>query len=134
MNCQLGLNYCPHLKSLISVCLFSESVRLIHTSRVCTGSVEVKSNQGWVSVCQDGFDSEAEKLVCRELECGPPQNVMKSFSDEEGVGLSKQFQCKGNESRLEDCASSIRNDCKPAARVSCSMYTSISFFTLFYSL
>lgn len=118
--------------SLISLRVFSESLRLVKSQRICAGSVEVKSNQGWVSVCQDGFDSEAEKVVCRELGCGPPQNLMGSFSEGEGTVLSKQFQCKGNESRLEDCASSIRNDCKPAAGISCSMYQLFHpFFTAY---
>lgn len=116
----------------LSLRLFSESVRLVRSHQVCAGSVEVKSNQGWVPVCPDGFDSEAEKVVCRELGCGPPQTFLGSFSEGEETVLSKQFQCKGNESRLEDCASSIRNDCKPAARISCSMYQLFHpFFTAY---
>eukprot|EP00064_Thunnus_orientalis_P012675 superscaffoldBa00001972_g12710 len=62
--------------SLEVIC--SESVRLVGGSRVCSGSVEVKSDQGWAPVCEDGFDSEAEKVVCREFGCGPPVLIRTS--------------------------------------------------------
>ncbi|XP_042249223.1 scavenger receptor cysteine-rich type 1 protein M130-like [Thunnus maccoyii] len=104
--------------SLEVIC--SESVRLVGGSRVCSGSVEVKSDQGWAPVCEDGFDSEAEKVVCREFGCGPPVLIRWSFVREVKPVLSKKFQCKGNESRLQDCASSTRNNCKPASGISCT--------------
>uniref|UniRef100_UPI0037E7545E scavenger receptor cysteine-rich type 1 protein M130-like n=1 Tax=Semicossyphus pulcher TaxID=241346 RepID=UPI0037E7545E len=104
--------------SLQVIC--SESVRLVGESYMCHGGVEVKTDQGWAAVCEDGFDSEAKKLFCRELGCGPPRHLGGSFIKGEEPALSKQFQCKGNESRLEDCASSFRKDCKPADGISCT--------------
>ncbi|XP_035515401.1 scavenger receptor cysteine-rich type 1 protein M130-like [Morone saxatilis] len=104
--------------SLEVIC--SESVRLLGESDTCTGSVEVKLDQGWASVCEDGFDSEAQKVVCRELGCGPPGSFRGTFRKGEGTVLSKQLQCKGNESRLMDCASSIHSNCTPASGISCS--------------
>lgn len=90
--------------------------------------MEVKSDQGWISVCEDGFDSEAKTVACRELGCGPPQSPLRSEVNRQGTALSKQFRCKGNELRLEDCDSSIRNDCKSAASVRCGMYKSVNLF------
>ncbi|XP_041641966.1 scavenger receptor cysteine-rich type 1 protein M130-like isoform X2 [Cheilinus undulatus] len=98
----------------------SESVRLFTISRHCSGIVEVKSDQGWVSVCEEGFDSETKKLFCRELGCGNPGQFWGSPVKREGTAVTKQFQCKGNESHLEDCVSSVRRNCKPVAGLQCS--------------
>lgn len=109
------------------LCLFSESVQLVGSLGNCQGSVEVKSDQGWASVCEDGFDSEAQKVVCRELVCGPPRSFLGSFRKGEPPVLSKQFYCKGSESRREHCASSTRIDCRPAFGISCTnMYICLS--------
>ncbi|XP_059191025.1 scavenger receptor cysteine-rich type 1 protein M130-like [Centropristis striata] len=99
----------------------SEFVKLVGGSDVCRGKVEVKFEHSWASVCVDGFDSEAEKVVCRELGCGSSQYLMGSIM-KEGPVLSKQYQCKGNESHLQDCASLTRNDCRSSARISCRPY------------
>ncbi|KAG8015000.1 hypothetical protein GBF38_022235, partial [Nibea albiflora] len=104
--------------SLEVVC--SESVRFVGSSLVCAGRVEVKSDQGWASVCEEGFDSEAVKVVCREFGCRPPGYLRKSQAREDGPVISKQLQCTGNESHLMDCASSIRNNCTTAFAVSCT--------------
>ncbi|KAM9857671.1 scavenger receptor cysteine-rich type 1 protein M130-like [Aulostomus maculatus] len=94
--------------SLEVIC--SESVRLTGTDELCSGSVEVKSDQGWTVVCEEGFDSEAEKVVCKELGCGTPGRFKGSFGGKGGGGRvsSTQFQCKGNESRLQDCPYDLR--------------------------
>lgn len=105
------------IPSLEVIC--SELVRLPGDNR-CVGSVKVKSDRGWVPVCEDGFVPETESLVCRELGCGPPEFSKKAFTKEGAPVVSKQFQCNGNESRLEGCSSSIRNNCRPASEISCS--------------
>ncbi|XP_071388856.1 scavenger receptor cysteine-rich type 1 protein M130-like [Centroberyx affinis] len=101
----------------------TEFVRLQDGDGYCSGRVEVKTNQSWASVCKDGFDKEDEKVVCSELGCGAPSYFRGSFGRAEGPILSKQFQCRGNESRLQDCAtsSSTSNSCKPqeTAGVAC---------------
>lgn len=99
-------------------------------SYVCSGSVEVLSGQGWLPVCEGGFDSKAEKVVCREFGCGPPVSIRRSSKRGEGPVLSKMFQCKGNESRLQDCASSTHNTCKQAVGIACTstVHTHFCFF------
>ncbi|KAJ4944262.1 hypothetical protein JOQ06_012807 [Pogonophryne albipinna] len=103
--------------SLDVIC--SESVRLVGPADLCQGSVEVRWDQGWASVCEEGFQAEAQKVLCRELGCGPPGSFSGSFKKGEGLVLSKQFQCKGNEAHLGDCASSTRNNCRTAAGIAC---------------
>ncbi|XP_053188847.1 antigen WC1.1-like isoform X2 [Scomber japonicus] len=96
----------------------SDSVRFGNGNSVCSGSLNVKSDNGWAPVCEEGFDSEAQKVVCKEFGCGPP-TVSKDSSTPEGVpALLKKFQCKGNEARLQDCASSTHK-CKQAPAITC---------------
>ncbi|XP_065805981.1 scavenger receptor cysteine-rich type 1 protein M130-like isoform X2 [Labrus bergylta] len=108
--------------SLQVIC--SESLRLVGDSEICSGGAEVKSDQGWDSVCEDSFDSETQKMFCRELGCGPPQNFRRR-SPKINPSLFKQFQCKGNESRLEDCVSFMKEECRQAAGITCSKETDL---------
>uniref|UniRef100_A0A667WZ06 SRCR domain-containing protein n=1 Tax=Myripristis murdjan TaxID=586833 RepID=A0A667WZ06_9TELE len=50
----------------------AESVRLVNGNSLCSGRVEVKSNQSWSSVCEADFDQQDAEVVCRELSCGAP--------------------------------------------------------------
>ncbi|XP_045573565.1 CD5 antigen-like [Salmo salar] len=90
-----------------------ESVRLVDGAGLCSGRVEVKSNQSWVSVCD--FDRQDAEVVCGELGCEAPAALQT---------WDKEFQCKGKESLLLDCDTSDRknNTCLPgnAVGLTCS--------------
>uniref|UniRef100_A0AAZ3Q4N1 SRCR domain-containing protein n=1 Tax=Oncorhynchus tshawytscha TaxID=74940 RepID=A0AAZ3Q4N1_ONCTS len=49
-----------------------ESVRLVDGAGLCSGRVEVKSNQSWASVCEADFDRQDAEVVCRDVGCGAP--------------------------------------------------------------
>ncbi|XP_054634677.1 scavenger receptor cysteine-rich type 1 protein M130-like [Dunckerocampus dactyliophorus] len=102
----------------------SESLRLVGNGHICSGDVEVKTDQGWTTVCEEGFDLAAKTLVCRELGCGPPSHFIGSFGRKKEGGLlsSRKFHCKGNETRLQDCANSTHEDCRPAPAVRCQVH------------
>ncbi|XP_045578964.1 CD5 antigen-like [Salmo salar] len=93
----------------------SESVRLVDGAGLCSGRVEVKSNQSWVSVCEADFDRQDAEVVCGELGCEAPAALQT---------WDKEFQCKGKESLLLDCDTSDRknNTCLPgnAVGLTCS--------------
>uniref|UniRef100_A0A667Z452 SRCR domain-containing protein n=1 Tax=Myripristis murdjan TaxID=586833 RepID=A0A667Z452_9TELE len=98
----------------------SESVRLVNGNSLCSGRMEVKSNQSWSSVCKDDFDRQDAQVVCRELGCGAPSVLQGAFYGEmEAPMWSKEFQCEGSESVLTDCGSSgsARNSCSPGKAV-----------------
>uniref|UniRef100_A0A3P9DA75 Scavenger receptor cysteine-rich type 1 protein M160 n=1 Tax=Maylandia zebra TaxID=106582 RepID=A0A3P9DA75_9CICH len=102
-----------------------DSVRLLNGSSLCSGRLEVKSNQSWSSVCEADFDQQDAEVVCRELGCGPPSVLQGALYGEVEVPVwSKEFQCGGHESALLDCRSSgsARNSCSPgkAVGLSCS--------------
>ncbi|XP_076742348.1 scavenger receptor cysteine-rich type 1 protein M130 [Maylandia zebra] len=104
--------------ALILTCL--DSVRLLNGSSLCSGRLEVKSNQSWSSVCEADFDQQDAEVVCRELGCGPPSVLQGAlYGEVEALAWSKEFQCGGHESALLDCRSSgsARNSCSPGKAV-----------------
>uniref|UniRef100_A0A674AB21 Deleted in malignant brain tumors 1 protein-like n=1 Tax=Salmo trutta TaxID=8032 RepID=A0A674AB21_SALTR len=103
----------------------SESVRLVDGAGLCSGRVEVKSNQSWASVCEADFDRQDAEVVCGELGCGAPAALQGGlYGEGEGQTWDKEFQCKGKESLLLDCDTSDRenNICLPgnAVGLTCS--------------
>uniref|UniRef100_A0A3B4FXG8 Scavenger receptor cysteine-rich type 1 protein M130-like n=1 Tax=Pundamilia nyererei TaxID=303518 RepID=A0A3B4FXG8_9CICH len=98
----------------------ADSVRLLNGSSLCSGRLEVKSNQSWSSVCEADFDQQDAEVVCRELRCGPPSVLQGAlYGEVEAPVWSKEFQCGGHESALLDCRSSgsARNSCSPGKAV-----------------
>ncbi|XP_027136212.1 scavenger receptor cysteine-rich type 1 protein M130 isoform X2 [Larimichthys crocea] len=98
----------------------SDSVRLVNGSSLCSGRLEVKSNQSWSSVCEADFDQQDAEVVCRELGCGPPSVLQGAlYGEVEAPMWTKEFQCGGHESALLDCRSSgsTRNTCSPGKAV-----------------
>ena len=85
-------------------------------SGLCSGRVEVKSGQSWVSVCEGDFDQQDAEVVCRELDCGPPSVLQGALYGEGNVSTwTQEFQCEGSESSLLDCktSTSSRNTSSP---------------------
>ncbi|KAF1389823.1 hypothetical protein PFLUV_G00077550 [Perca fluviatilis] len=101
----------------------SDSVRLVNGTSLCSGRLEVKTNQStqcWSSVCEDDFDQQDAEVVCRELGCGPPSVLQGAlYGEVEPPMRTKEFQCGGHESALLDCSSSgsDRNTCSPGKAV-----------------
>ncbi|XP_061589487.1 antigen WC1.1-like isoform X2 [Cololabis saira] len=110
-----------------------DSVRLVNGFQVgervnttlCSGRLEVKSNQSWSSVCEDDFDLQDAEVVCRELSCGAPLVLQGGlYGEVEDPVWTREFQCRGDESALLDCGSSgsVRNNCSTggAVELTCS--------------
>ncbi|KAK9536811.1 hypothetical protein VZT92_006570 [Zoarces viviparus] len=125
-------SYCVHSGSPLRDCLTSDSsssildvtcldsVRLVNGTSLCSGRLEVKSNQWWSTVCEDDFDQQDAEVVCRELGCGAPSVLQEAlYGEVEAPMWTKEFQCGGNESALLDCRSSgsDRNTCSPGKAV-----------------
>ncbi|XP_074496804.1 scavenger receptor cysteine-rich type 1 protein M130-like [Sebastes fasciatus] len=113
----------PHSSSKSLEVTCSDSIRLVNGKSLCSGRLEVKSNQSnqsWSSVCEDDFDLQDAEVVCRELGCGAPSVLQGAlYGDVEAPVWTKEFQCGGHESALLDCDSSDsdRNTCSPGKAV-----------------
>ncbi|XP_026161562.1 scavenger receptor cysteine-rich type 1 protein M160-like [Mastacembelus armatus] len=98
----------------------SDFARLVNGTSLCSGILEVKSNQWWSSVCEADFDQRDAEVVCRELGCGAPLVLQGVLYGEVGTPMwNREFQCGGHESALLDCRSSdsVRNTCSPGKAV-----------------
>ncbi|XP_067458796.1 uncharacterized protein [Thunnus thynnus] len=109
----LTINLCNSANS-------SDSVRLVNGTSLCSGRLEVKSEQSWSSVCEADFDQQGAEVVCRELGCGAPSVLQGAlYGEVEAPMWTKEFQCGGHESALLDCgrSDSARSTCSPGKAV-----------------
>ncbi|XP_053197796.1 scavenger receptor cysteine-rich type 1 protein M130-like [Scomber japonicus] len=109
-----------HYSSSILELTCSDSVRLVNGTSLCSGRLEVKSEQSWSSVCEADFDQQDAEVVCRELDCGAPSVLQGSlYGEVEAPMWTKEFLCGGNESALLDCrrSDSARRTCSPGKAV-----------------
>uniref|UniRef100_A0A3B4E1P5 SRCR domain-containing protein n=1 Tax=Pygocentrus nattereri TaxID=42514 RepID=A0A3B4E1P5_PYGNA len=89
--------------------------RLTDGFHLCSGRVEVLHRQTWSTMCDADFDQQDAEVVCRELGCGLPVEVLgaAAFGRGEGQVWSEQLQCRGNEFQISFCptASSLKHNC-----------------------
>ncbi|XP_035852829.1 scavenger receptor cysteine-rich type 1 protein M130-like isoform X1 [Sander lucioperca] len=115
--------WCLFSLSIVSSIISPDSVRLVKGTSLCSGRLEVNTNQSiqrWSSVCEDDFDQQDAEVVCRELGCGAPSVLQGAlYGEVEPPMRTKEFQCGGHESALLDCRSSgsDRNTCSPGKAV-----------------
>ncbi|XP_049339204.1 scavenger receptor cysteine-rich type 1 protein M130-like [Astyanax mexicanus] len=106
-----GKHNCNHPKDAGVIC---SRVRLVGGSH-CSGRVEVLHGESWVTVCDADFDQQDAEVVCRELGCGSPVEVLgaAAFGRGEGQVWSEELQCRGNESQIHFCpkSSSLKHNC-----------------------
>ncbi|KAI4872567.1 hypothetical protein NFI96_029805 [Prochilodus magdalenae] len=102
---------CDHSKDVGVIC---SEVRLVGGSR-CSGRVEVLHGETWYTVCDADFDQQDAEVVCRELGCGLPVEVLggAAFGRGEGQVWSEELQCRGNESQIYSCPTSpsLKHNC-----------------------
>ncbi|XP_036431269.1 deleted in malignant brain tumors 1 protein-like, partial [Colossoma macropomum] len=106
-----GKHNCGHSKDAGVIC---SGVRLVNGSH-CSGRVEVLHGETWSTVCDAHFDQQDAEVVCRELRCGLPVEVLgaAAFGSGKGQMWSEELQCRGNESQIYFCptSSSLKHNC-----------------------
>uniref|UniRef100_W5LW05 SRCR domain-containing protein n=1 Tax=Lepisosteus oculatus TaxID=7918 RepID=W5LW05_LEPOC len=98
----------PHSYDAGVRCSAHQGVRLVGGSDLCSGRVEVQHGETWDSVCDSDFDWRDAEVVCRELDCGVPSQVLKGAHFGKGGGevWTEELQCQGNESQIFSCPKS----------------------------
>nr|XP_021327210.1 deleted in malignant brain tumors 1 protein-like [Danio rerio] len=106
-----GKSRCSHGKEAGVIC---SDVRLVGGSR-CSGRLEIRHNQTWMSVCDAAFDQQDAEVVCRELDCGAPVQVLRAaaFDKVDAQMWTQEIHCRGNESQIHLCptSASVKSNC-----------------------
>ncbi|KAL6460140.1 hypothetical protein MHYP_G00318990 [Metynnis hypsauchen] len=104
---------CSHDSDVGLVCAGHRTSRLTGGFHLCSGRVEVLNGKTWSTVCDAGFDQQDAEVVCRELGCGLPVEVLgaAAFGRGEGQVWSEELQCRGNEFHVSFCPTSSSNNC-----------------------
>ncbi|XP_077091372.1 scavenger receptor cysteine-rich type 1 protein M130-like, partial [Siphateles boraxobius] len=124
-----SLHACNHNSDAGVICSGHQASRLVNGSHLCSGRLEILDDQSWVSVCDAAFDQQDAEVVCRELDCGAPVQVLgeDAFGKGDAQMWTQEIQCRGNESQISFCSISLshKQSCTSDYNVGliCSGYT-----------
>ena len=81
------------------------AIRLVGGENNCSGRVEIFHGGQWGTVCDDFWDTNDAKVVCRQMGCeGTPLATHLAYYGQ-GIGpiWLDNVNCRGNETRLSEC-------------------------------
>ncbi|XP_048011963.1 scavenger receptor cysteine-rich type 1 protein M130-like isoform X2 [Megalobrama amblycephala] len=111
------------------ICSDNKHSRLVNGSHLCSGRLEMIHGNTWGSVCAAAFDQQDAEVVCRELDCGAPVQVLgeDAFGKGDAQMWTQEIQCRGNESQIQLCPTltSHKHNCSSDNNVGlvCSGYS-----------
>ncbi|MBN3296892.1 DMBT1 protein, partial [Amia calva] len=104
----LGLHNCQHSEDAGVDCSVAQ-VRLVNGRNNCSGRVEVYYGGQWGTVCDDDWDRNDARVVCREVGCGETgfhaAFTKAYFGQGSGPIVLDDIRCGGDESSLLSCRS-----------------------------
>ncbi|XP_048012185.1 scavenger receptor cysteine-rich type 1 protein M130-like [Megalobrama amblycephala] len=126
-----SIHVCTHSLDAGVICSGHKPSRLVSGSHLCSGRLEILDDQTWMSVCAAAFDQQDAEVVCRELDCGAPVQVLgeDAFGKGDAQMWTQEIHCRGNESQISFCSisSSQKHNCTSVNNVGliCSGYTDL---------
>ncbi|CAG09101.1 unnamed protein product, partial [Tetraodon nigroviridis] len=79
------------------------SVRLYNGTDRCSGRVEVYHDGQWGKVCNNQWNQETAKVVCKELNCGVPKPIQGPINYGESNLKGVTAQCSGSVTSVSQC-------------------------------
>ncbi|XP_051745861.1 deleted in malignant brain tumors 1 protein-like [Ctenopharyngodon idella] len=125
-----GKHYCGHHEDAGVRCS-GRLPSLVNGPHLCAGRLEVLQESTWYTVCAAAFDQQDAEVVCRELDCGAPVQVLgeDAFGKGDAQMWKQEIQCGGDESYFVSCPTSTSShiNCShdDAVGVICSGYTDL---------
>ncbi|TMS16568.1 Scavenger receptor cysteine-rich type 1 protein M160, partial [Larimichthys crocea] len=89
----------------------------------CSGNVEMHYEGQWLPVCKDALQNvETQKIICRELNCGQPLNVVDYFGPRAAVPpVISKIECPTN-GNMSSCSISPGTSSCPLGHLQCSSW------------
>ena len=118
-----------HCQNKSTYLFISFSVRLKSRGRTDVGTVEIRLNEGWVEVCDQGWDDQDAKVLCHDMgfKDGVAMCCSKLGVDQSDSSPNKaftQFKCLGHEQNLFQCPNTtLRTKCASEHRASAICYS-----------
>ncbi|KAL8176300.1 UNVERIFIED_CONTAM: hypothetical protein K2H54_030384 [Gekko kuhli] len=111
----LAEHRCDHSKDAGVECSEVPEVRLENGPNRCSGRVEIFHNRLWGTVCDDDWDLEDAKVVCRYLGCGAALSAPRGahFGAGSGPIWLDGVNCTGTEKSISKCNANyqVKSDC-----------------------
>ncbi|XP_030852316.1 deleted in malignant brain tumors 1 protein-like [Strongylocentrotus purpuratus] len=103
----IGVSNCEHEEDSGAICFRGDpfKVRLTDGANDSEGRVEVMYNGSWGTVCDNGWDLNDARVVCRMLgfDGALAATVSARFGQDNGNILLVDVQCYGTEKNIADC-------------------------------
>uniref|UniRef100_A0A9J8A083 SRCR domain-containing protein n=1 Tax=Cyprinus carpio carpio TaxID=630221 RepID=A0A9J8A083_CYPCA len=115
---------------------YGRFTRLADGPHLCSGRLEVLYGNTWYTVCAAAFDQQDAEVVCRELDCGAPAQVLgtAAFGKGDAQMWTQEIQCGGNESLIRLCPTSNNTKCSQDNNVGLICSGKMSLFILSVTL
>ncbi|XP_030309222.1 scavenger receptor cysteine-rich type 1 protein M130 [Calypte anna] len=117
---------CPHYFDTGVICSGFSGLHLTGGDTACSGHLKLKMEKAWATVCFSQVDFKTASVICKELECGQPVDIVKGTHSGKSHELfwQEEFHCIGNETHLAHCPRKLYHSktCSHDATVVCSGY------------
>ncbi|XP_039391949.1 antigen WC1.1-like isoform X1 [Mauremys reevesii] len=100
-----GNQTCSHANDASAICSRHTGFRLVNSSTVCSGRVEIQVLGAWGTLCDSRWDLPDANVLCHQLNCGLAVSAPGEAYFGKGIGSvwTDTFHCNWHEPHLWHC-------------------------------